>query len=72
MIDTLSQLQFASQRGQKIVVGPLAQMLPQLLPEGRVVAIVDVEVDALHNLSELLPESVLIPAGEENKNLQKS
>ncbi|MBO5806364.1 MAG: 3-dehydroquinate synthase [Tidjanibacter sp.] len=70
MIDTLSQLQFASQRGQKIVVGPLAQMLPQLLPEGRVVAIVDAEVDALHNLSELLPESVLIPAGEENKNLQ--
>ena len=70
MIDTLSQIQFASQRGQKIVVGPLAQALPQLLPEGRVVAIVDAEVDALHNLSELLPESVLIPAGEENKNLQ--
>lgn len=70
MIDTLSQIQFASQRGQKIVVAPLAQALPQLLPEGRVVAIVDAEVDALHNLSELLPESVLIPAGEENKNLQ--
>lgn len=70
MIDSLSQLQFASQRGQKIVVAPLAQALPQLLPEGRVVAIVDAEVDALHNLSELLPESVLIPAGEENKNLQ--
>lgn len=34
------------------------------------VAIVDAEVDVLHNLSELLPESVLIPAGEENKNLQ--
>ncbi len=70
MIDTLSQIQFASQRGQKIVVAPLAQALAQLLPEGRVVAIVDAEVDALHNLSELLPESVLIPAGEENKNLQ--
>lgn len=70
MIDTLSQIQFTSQRGQKIVVAPLAQALAQLLPEGRVVAIVDAEVDALHNLSELLPESVLIPAGEENKNLQ--
>lgn len=70
MIDTFSHLQFASQRGQKIVIAPLAQALPQLLPEGRVVAIVDAEVDALHNLSELLPESVLIPAGEENKNLQ--
>lgn len=67
---TLSELKFSSEQTSRIVVGSVAKDLQSLLPKGRVVAIIDSEVDALTNISELIPESVLIPGGEENKNLQ--
>ncbi|MBO7197588.1 MAG: 3-dehydroquinate synthase [Tidjanibacter sp.] len=65
-----SELRFLREQTTQICSGTISSMLPTLLPKGRVVAIVDAEVDALHNISELIPESVLIPAGEENKNMQ--
>lgn len=70
MTNTLFRLNFAVERTSEIVVGSVAETLQTLLPKGRVVAIVDSEVDALTGISEMLPESVLIPGGEENKNLQ--
>lgn len=69
-MNTLCELQFSQSCSSRIVVGSVRDFLAKLLPEGRVVAIVDSEVDALTNITELLPESVLIPGGEENKNLQ--
>lgn len=69
-MNTLSELNFSSQRTTRIVVGSVAKDLQGLLPEGRVITIVDAEVDGHHNLSEQLPESILIPGGEENKNLE--
>lgn len=69
-MNTLCELQFSQSCSSRIVVGSVRDFLAQLLPSGRVVAIVDSEVDALTNITELLPESVLIPGGEENKNLQ--
>lgn len=69
-MNTLCELQFSQSRSSRIVVGSVRDFLAQLLPSGRVVAIVDSEVDALTNITELLPESVLIPGGEENKNIQ--
>lgn len=64
------ELHFSSDRTTKIVSGPIADLLPQLLPSGRVFAIVDAEVEALHNISQLIPETLIIPGGEENKNMQ--
>ncbi|MBO5693168.1 MAG: 3-dehydroquinate synthase [Tidjanibacter sp.] len=69
-MNTLCELKFSSERATRIVVGSVAKDLRELLPEGRVITIVDAEVDAHHNLSESLPESILIPGGEENKNLE--
>lgn len=69
-MNTLCELKFSSERTTRIVVGSVAKDLRELLPEGRVITIVDAEVDAHHNLSESLPESILIPGGEENKNLE--
>lgn len=70
MMKILSDIQFTRSSSTRIVVGSVRKTLAELLPKGRVVAFVDAEVDALHNLSELIPESVVIPAGEENKNLE--
>lgn len=67
---TLSELKFSCEQTSRVVVGSVVKDLQSLLPKSRVVAIVDSEVDALTNISELIPESVLIPGGEENKNLQ--
>lgn len=64
------ELHFSSDRTTNIVSGPIADLLPQLLPSGRVFAIVDAEVEALHNISQLIPETLIIPGGEENKNMQ--
>lgn len=53
----------------KIYVGPVSEILPQLLPAGRVVVISDANVDRLHH--ELLApyETVLIGTGETIKTL---
>lgn len=69
-MNTLCELKFSSERATRIVVGSVADELQKLLPEGRVITILDAEVDSHHNLSERLPESILIPGGEENKNLE--
>ncbi len=64
------EIHFNSSNATRIVCGSVREQLATLLPQGRVIAFVDAEVEAHHNLSELLPESVVIPAGEENKNLE--
>ncbi len=66
----LSDIQFSRSSSTRVVVGGLRESLSTLLPKGRVIAFIDAEVEARHNLSELLPESIVIPAGEENKNLE--
>lgn len=66
----LSDIHFSCSETTRIVSGSVREVLAELLPQGRVIAFVDAEVEAHHNLSELLPESIVIPAGEENKNLE--
>ena len=67
---TLFRLDFTEARSSEIVVGSVRENLKDLLPKGRTIAIVDSEVDALTGITEHLPESILIPGGEENKNLE--
>lgn len=67
---TLFRLDFTEARSSEIVVGSVRENLKDLLPKGRTIAIVDSEVDALTGITEYLPESILIPGGEENKNLE--
>lgn len=69
-MQTLFNLDFTPAFTSKIVVGSLRNFLQDGLPAGRVIAIVDSQVDAITGISEVLPESVLVPGGEENKNLQ--
>lgn len=66
----LSDIHFSHSATSHIVCGGVAKLLVDLLPKGRVVAFVDAEVDAVYNISELIPESIIIPGGEENKNLE--
>ena len=66
----LSQIHFSSSSTTQIVCGDVHQGLSALLPKGRVVAFVDAEVEEHYGLSELIPESIIIPGGEENKNLE--
>lgn len=66
----LSDIHFSRSGATRIVLGSVRESLAELLPQGRVIAFIDAEVEAHHNLSELLPESIVIPAGEENKNLE--
>lgn len=66
----LSDIHFSRSGATRIVAGEVREALAELLPKGRVIAFIDAEVEAHHNLSELLPESIVIPAGEENKNLE--
>ena len=66
----LSQIRFSSSCSTQIVCGDVRQGLSALLPRGRVVAFVDAEVEEHYGLSELVPESIIIPGGEENKNLE--
>lgn len=70
VMKNLSDIHFSRSCTTRIVCGEVVKSLPELLPEGRVVAFVDAEVDAEYNISELIPESVIIPGGEENKNLE--
>lgn len=67
---TLFRLDFTEARSSEIVVGSVRENLKDLLPKGRTIAIVDSDVDALTGITEHLPESILIPGGEENKNLE--
>lgn len=66
----ISDIHFSRACTTRIVCGKVEELFSELLPKGRVVAFVDAEVDAHHNISELIPESIVIPAGEENKNLE--
>ena len=60
VMKNLSDIHFSRSCTTRIVCGEVGKSLPELLPEGRVVAFVDAEVDAEYNISELIPESVII------------
>lgn len=70
MMKILSDIHFSRSSSTRVVVGAVKEVLPSLLPKRRVVAFVDAEVEAHYAISELIPESIVIPAGEENKNLE--
>lgn len=55
----------------RVAFGPAEELLPQLLPAGRVIAVVDAAVDALHPSLCAPFERIVIEGGEQSKSLAK-
>lgn len=54
----------------EVYIGSVAELLPELLPEGRVVVVSDASIDRLHHALLAPYECVLIGTGESNKTLR--
>ena len=62
-----------SVRGRSdVFIGPAAEILPDVLPAGRVVAVSDAAVAELHGRLLAPYETLLVGRGEEHKTLRES
>lgn len=67
---SVSEIVFSHAHTSRIYIGEVVEGLTKLIDGRRAIVFIDAEVEAAHSLSDSFRESIVIPAGEENKNLE--
>lgn len=66
----MNKIDFLRTHTTEVRFGGVVESLREILSGERAIVFIDAEVEAHHNLSEHFEESIVVPGGEENKNLE--